>query len=113
MIEEKSLKNLLSEYDISYDEIIKKNKKVLTLGNEENIKKIIEFLLSIGIETKNIKNSPSILFLSDVKEIKKKLVISFFYITIAFKLLEPLLTILVAVVDNLYLVLSGIIESFA
>lgn len=36
-----------------------------------------------------------------------------FYITMAIKLLEPLLTIFVAVVDNLYRVDSGIIDSFA
>ncbi len=44
---------------------------------------------------------------------KSSFTISIFYNTMAINLSEPLLTILVTVLDNLYLVLSGIIESFA
>ena len=64
MIEFYDLKELLKEYQIDADKIIKKNNNILTKGDYQNIKKSLDFLIKeLNISPQNIEKCPSVMYL--------------------------------------------------
>ena len=78
MISEEKLKEILNNYKIDYEKLIKKNINVLDYGNYEDICEKLDYLRDeINIEPKNIEKCPSILYynseVSGVDNIKENL----------------------------------------
>ena len=62
MIEKYDLDNLCKEYNINSEKMILNNKNVLTYGEYQDIKMVLEYLVNeLKIDSKNIEKCPSIL----------------------------------------------------
>lgn len=63
MIGSYELEKLLSEYGVDAKKVISKNDKILTYGECQEIKKLLEFLVrECGISPRNIEKCPSLLY---------------------------------------------------
>ena len=71
MISELKLKEICSKYNINYEKLLNTNENILEYGDYNNICDILEYLINeIRIQSKNIEKCPSILYFSDLKNIK-------------------------------------------
>ena len=63
MIGSYELEKLLSEYGVDANNVVIKNNKVLTYGEYQEIKSVLEFLVrECGISPRNIEKCPSLLY---------------------------------------------------
>ena len=63
--------NVLNDYGIDGEKLIKNNPNILAYGEKNNIIQILNFLNEIGIKAKNIVKCPSILCMKNVFQIKQ------------------------------------------
>lgn len=71
MVNSNELIELLNEYEIDGEKLIKNNPNVLAYAKKDNVKKILDFLKEIGIKPKNIEKCPSILYMRDERDLRK------------------------------------------
>ena len=63
MIEKYTLKSLLDEYNIDSDKLINKNNNILTYGEYQEIKAMLDYLINeLKVATKKIEKCPSVLY---------------------------------------------------
>ena len=63
MIGSYELDELLSKYGVDASKVVGKNSNVLTYGEYQEIKRVLEFLVNeCGISPRNIEKCPSVLF---------------------------------------------------
>ena len=63
--------NVLNDYGIDGEKLIKNNPNILAYGEKNNIIQILNFLNEIGIKVKNIVKCPSVLCMKNVFQIKQ------------------------------------------
>ena len=71
MINKKGLEEILNEYGINLQELLKLNENILEKGEPKKIREILKYLVNIlEIEPKNIEKCPSILYFGEINDIK-------------------------------------------